>query len=103
MTQQDRDYILLICKRLVYRYKENPEIINAVEKILHQNEQELSFYRDSHKHIDRFIDVTINNLSEIKNYSISQQPKKERIPTVVPPDDLFEDINFNNLFINNEQ
>lgn len=102
MTDSDKEYILHLCKRLVYRYKENSEIINAVEKILSKNEEELSFYRDSHQHIDRFIDITISNLSELKNYSVSRLPKKERVPTIVPPDDLFEDINLNNLFVNNE-
>jgi|688.fasta_scaffold480456_1 hypothetical protein len=102
MNIKDQEYILWLCKRLVNKYKESPEAIRVVENILNENEKELSFYKNAQSHIDRFIDITIKNLSELKNYSVHKQQKTERLPTIVPADDIFEDINFNNLFVDKD-
>jgi hypothetical protein len=67
MNKKNREYILWLCKRLVYRYNEDPKILLEIQKILEQNEQELFFCRQTHYSISKSIDVAVQNLQAIKN------------------------------------
>jgi hypothetical protein len=67
MDQKDSEYILWLCKRLVYKHNEDPKILIDIEKILEKNKLELGFYRQTHCSISRSIELAVQNLQEIKN------------------------------------
>lgn len=67
MNKKSSEYIIWLCKRLVYKYNEDPKILLEIQKILEQNEQELVFCRQTHRSISNSIDIAVQNLQTIKN------------------------------------
>ena len=81
MLNKDKEYILWLCKRLVYRYNEDPQILLNVESILEKNQTEIGFYRKTHNEINCSIEDAINNLEKIKlsYHSSAENAKKQYI------------------------
>lgn len=74
MLNKDKEYILWLCKRLVYRYNEDPQILLNVESILEKNQTEIGFYRKTHNEINCSIESAIENLDKIRSsYKTSAQ------------------------------
>lgn len=79
MLNKDKEYILWLCKRLVYRYNEDPQTILNVESILEKNQTEISFYRETHNKINSSIAEAMNNLEGIRlSYRSSAENTKEQ-------------------------
>lgn len=100
MSEKDKEYILWLCKRLIYKYKEDISILKIVDKILEQNQIELSFYKKTHSNISKQITEAISNLNTIKkSYSDSIKNTKNEFfkETTANINHTFENIDFNNL------
>lgn len=101
MLDQKSEYILWLTKRLVYKYNEDPQIINEVENILNENQSKLSFYRDSHELINKSLKASIHNLSEIySEYSLKIQNKETQYSkkSIEIKNEIFQDLDLNELF-----
>lgn len=81
MLQQDIEYILWLCKRMVYKYDESSDIIKKVENILNNYNNELSLYKEfylehrpnTNNHKEILNTQTINNINSIfENIDLSR-------------------------------
>jgi hypothetical protein len=68
-----KDFILWIANRLVFKYKEDPQILEVAKHIIEQQKE----IKKSIVETQEFIDNIIKELQERKN--IILQPLKERI------------------------
>lgn len=101
MLDEKSEYILWLTKRLVYKYKEDPQIVNVVENILIENQSQLSFYKKTHDSIDKFLKASIHNLSEIHSeYNLGLKNKEEEVNKVKleTKNEVFENLDLDNLF-----
>ena len=90
----------MLDKRLVYKYREDPEIIKTVEDMLISNQQQLLFYKQTHESIDNFLKTSINHLSEIHSEYIGLKNKEQdfSINAIKDKSDVFENLNFEDIF-----
>jgi hypothetical protein len=100
MDQKDGEYILWLCKRLVYKHNEDPKILINVEKILEENELELGFYRKTHCSISESVDCAIQNLQKIKNnyhISLTNTKKEFAVSQIEKTNRIFENLDLKSL------
>lgn len=106
MKQEDIEYILWLAKRLVYRYKEDEDIITKIETILKTWKE--SYLKDKYQkeYIDKHINIIIENIAHIAKYNISFD-KQETIGNVKQlqsektnnqTQTSFEDLDLNDIF-----
>jgi len=100
MLDKNLEYILWLTKRLVYKYKEDPQIVKTVENILINNQKELIFYKKTHESIDNFLKASLHNLSEIHSeYTIGLKNKEKEFSkdSLKHKSDLFENLNLDHI------
>lgn len=106
MQKRDADFLVWIAKRLVYKYKENPDIINVVQNIVNDNTLDESVYKNLFLDIHATIDQVVQNLSEQNQIFMSKfQEQQEKLPitntnisTISSTNSLFENLDLSKLF-----
>ena len=100
MLDKNLEYILWLTKRLVYKYKEDPQIVNTVEDILINNQNELMFYKKTHESIDNFLKSSLRNLSEIHSEYTGLKNKEKEFSkdSLKNKSDVFENLNLDDIF-----
>jgi len=100
MLNKDKEYILWLCKRLVYRYNEDPNILLNIESILEKNQTEINFYRQTHRLINKSINDAICNLNHIKtsyDVSIKETQKNYEQQSANNTNNTFENLDIKKL------
>jgi hypothetical protein len=96
------NYLLWLCKRLVYKYNEDPQIIKTVEEILQKCQSEISFYRQTHQCINQKLDEAIGSLNQIKTsyaQSISNANKDYSENKIKESSTFFEQLDIEGFFL----
>lgn len=101
MHQRDSDFLLWIAKRLVYKYRENPDIVNVVENIITKHGLEQSSYQEIFIDIHSEITGIVDRLSSTNNLfmsKINDANKKLEENRVIKINSSFENLNIDELF-----
>jgi hypothetical protein len=79
MTESDKEFLLWIAKRLVYKYGEKPDIITQVMGLLNRDRTEKNAYQENVQNTLLFISTTIDSLTNMQkictNLSINNVTK----------------------------
>lgn len=100
MSNKDAAYLLWLCKRLVFKYREDPKTIKIVEEIINRSNYELDFYKRIQVNLYDHINTSINSLEEIKKYyrnSANQANKEYGVSTINSRNKVFENLDLNNI------
>lgn len=101
MIQNDSEFLLWIAKRLVHKYKENPDIINVVENIIYKYGLEKKTYQDIFTEIHTNIEQTISDLNKTNRLFLDKfNTAKENLQQIeiIEKNSIFENIDLNKLF-----
>lgn len=98
MTDQDKEYLLWLAKRLVYKYGEKPDVINKIIGIIKRVRTEQKLYQENANNTVLCVSNAINSLSSIqKIYTNSNIGKNiQNIKTTTDPM-LFDSIDMDNF------
>lgn len=105
MKQEDVEYILWLSKRLVYRYKEDENIIDKVEHILKLWKEEYVKSNHHKEFIDKHINILLENIAKITQYKICYNEHEPKTVTQSISEQSnsqihtsFEDLDLNDIF-----
>lgn len=101
MIDKDSEFLLWIAKRLVYKYKENSDIITIVDSIIKKYCMEKSSYEDIFKQTNTEIEKIIRDLSETnQKFTDKFNTAKEQLIQfdILNKNNIFESINFDKIF-----
>ena len=100
MTESDKEFLLWIGKRLVYKYRENPEILSIIENIIEKSNSEQSIYHnfflDTHNTLGKIITdmIKVNKTFSKQFFNAKDQISQPQIEKV---NDIFENIDISQM------
>jgi len=101
MQKNDSDFLIWISKRLVYKYKENPDIIAIIENIIKKYDLEKSTYQDIFFNVHTNISEIINNLTLTNKIFFNKfNEAKEKLEKleIIQINNTFENLDIDQLF-----
>jgi hypothetical protein len=101
MQQRDSDFLIWIAKRLVYKYKENPDIISIIENIIHKYGLEQSTYQDIFFDVHSNLESIISNLvstNQIFGEKFNHAKEKLEQLELIKTNGIFENLDVEQLF-----
>jgi hypothetical protein len=104
-TDKDDEFLLWIANRLVYKYGENPEIVNKIISIIAKNRVVRSSYTEGNKNTVIVVNNTIKYLENLQNLlrtqhqSVLSKLSEPKIITKETGQNTSEKTNFDNIDI----
>jgi|688.fasta_scaffold489321_3 hypothetical protein len=98
MIETDREFLLWLAKRLVYKYGEKPEIISQMMGLINRNRSKYNAYEENLQNMLLFISGTIDSLTNMQkicaNLTISNQTDQKLTDQNIQ---LFDTIDMDNF------
>lgn len=98
MQQRDSEFLIWIAKRLVYKYKENPDIISVIENIIHKYDLEKSIYQDMFFNVHTDLESIISNLVSTNQLLFDKFNGSKNKSELIKTNSIFENLDVEQLF-----